>query len=114
MTLDYLVGQTLIFGIPGAQIRPQDVSHFRETHAGGLILFRHNFVSPQQIKKLIATLENTLERRLLVTIDHEGGRIVRFPKGVTHFPDNASVGQTGSPAKAGRQGKIEAVKLWNC
>ena len=92
MKLQELVGQTLVFGIPGPRLRRADVRLFKETHAGGLILYRRNYESPQQIRKLIDDLENILGRRLLVTIDHEGGRVVMFQNGVTAFPDNLAFG----------------------
>jgi beta-glucosidase-like glycosyl hydrolase len=71
MLLEELIGQTLVFGIPGPRVRAEDVRLFRETHAGGLILYRINFESSEQIRRLITDLESALGRRLLVTIDHE-------------------------------------------
>ena len=64
MTFEELIGSRLVFGIPGTTITPEIVRHFKETHAGGLILYRINFESPDQTRKLISDLENALERRL--------------------------------------------------
>ena len=69
MKLEELVGQRLVIGIFGTRITPEIVRHFQELHAGGLILYRRNFDSPVQIKKLIADLEEGLGRKLLVTTD---------------------------------------------
>jgi beta-N-acetylhexosaminidase len=88
--LNELIGRTLVFGIPGIRVRPEDVRLFKETHASGLILYRINFDTPAQVKKLISDLENALGRRLLVTVDHEGGRVVMFRKGATVFPGDRS------------------------
>lgn len=110
-TIEELIGQTLVFGIPGTRITPEDVRLFKETHAAGLILYRINFSSPSQLRRLISDLENALERRLLVTVDHEGGRVVMFGDGVTVFPDNLALGRTDRTDWAARQGRLEAREL---
>jgi beta-N-acetylhexosaminidase len=111
MTLAELVGERLVIGIPGTKITPMIVRHFQELHAGGLILYRINFVSPAQIKKLVADLEEALGRKLLVAADHEGGRVIMFRDGITVFPDNLAVGTAGKIDYARKQGEIEAKEL---
>jgi beta-N-acetylhexosaminidase len=111
MKLAELVGERLVIGIPGTRITPKIVRHFQELHAGGLILYRINFDSPPQMKKLIADLEEALGRKLLVAADHEGGRVIMFREGITVFPDNLAVGTAGKIAYAGKQGEIEAKEL---
>ncbi len=111
MKLEELVGERLVIGIPGTTITPEIVRQFQELHAGGLILYRRNFDSPQQIKKLIGDLEEALGRRLLVTADHEGGRVIMFRDGITVFPDNLAVGGAGKVDYARQQGEIEAKEL---
>ena len=111
MDLAELVGERLVIGIPGTKITPEIIRHFQELHAGGLILYRTNFDSPPQMKKLIADLEEALGRKLLVTADHEGGRVIMFRDGITVFPDNLAVGTTGKIEYARKQGEIEAKEL---
>jgi beta-N-acetylhexosaminidase len=111
MELEELVGQRLVIGIPGTRITPEIVRHFQELHAGGLILYRLNFDSPSQVKKLIADLEEALGRKLLVAADHEGGRVIMFREGVTVFPDNLALGAAGKIEYAGKQGEIEGKEL---
>jgi len=111
MKLEELVGERLVIGIPGTKITPEMVRHFQELHAGGLILYRINFETPRQIKKLIADLEEALGRKLLVMADHEGGRVIMFREGITVFPDNLAVGTAGKVAYAAQQGEIEAKEL---
>jgi len=111
MELAELVGERLVIGIPGTRITPEIVRQFRELHAGGLILYRINFDSPRQIKKLIADLEEALGRKLLVMADHEGGRVIMFRDGITVFPDNLAVGGAGNTDYARQQGEIEAKEL---
>ena len=111
MKLEELVGERLVIGIPGTKITPEIVRHFKELHAGGLILYRVNFDSPPQLKQLIADLEEALGRKLLVTADHEGGRVIMFRDGITVFPDNLAVGGAGKIDYARQQGEIEAKEL---
>jgi beta-N-acetylhexosaminidase len=111
MNLAELVGERLVIGIPGTRITPEFVAHFQELHAGGLILYRINFDSPQQIKKFIADLEEALGRKLLVTADQEGGRVIMFREGITVFPDNQALGATGNVDYARKQGEIEGREL---
>ncbi|MBL0058108.1 MAG: beta-N-acetylhexosaminidase [Elusimicrobia bacterium] len=109
--LDRLIGETLVFGIPGPRPTVEDLRLFRETHAGGLILYRINFRSPEQICGLIRGLEESLGRRLRVTVDHEGGRVVMFESGVTVFPDNLAFGVADRTDWARAQGTIEGREL---
>lgn len=111
MTLEELIGSRLVFGIPGATITPEIVRHFQETHAGGLILYRINFESPKQTRTLISDLENALGRKLLVTCDHEGGRVIMFRDGITVFPSNQAIGRTGHTPFARLQGEQEGREL---
>src|SRR5436190_23063855 len=111
MTFDELIGQRLVFGIPGTKITDEIIRHFKETHCGGLILYRINFESPDQLRKLISDLENTLERRLLVCCDHEGGRVIMFRDGVTIFPSSQAIGKTGNTQFARLQGEQEGKEL---
>jgi beta-N-acetylhexosaminidase len=111
MKLEELVGQRLVIGIPGTKITPEIVRHFQELHAGGLILYRINFETPRQLKKLITDLEEALGRKLLVMADHEGGRVIMFREGITVFPDNLAIGTAGKIEYAEKQGEIEAKEL---
>ncbi len=111
MNLTELVGERLVIGIPGTTITPAIVRHFEDLRAGGLILYRINFESPGQLKKLITDLEEALGRRLLVMADHEGGRVIMFRDGITVFPDNLAVGTAGKTEYARQQGEIEAKEL---
>ena len=44
-------------------------------------------------------------------VDHEGGRVIRFSKGGTLFPDALTVGATQQPEEVTRQGALEAQEL---
>src|SRR5919109_1267186 len=100
-----------MIGLKGPAVDDADIRLFRDTRAAGLILYRRNFESPEQLLKLLDALESALGRRLLVSTDHEGGRIVMLGRGVTIFPDNLAVGTAGEETFAYKEGLIEAREL---
>ena len=100
-----------MIGLRGPGLTDADIRLFRDTRAGGLILYRRNFESPAQILDLLGRLESALGRRLLVATDHEGGRVIMLGRGTTIFPDNLAVGMAGAEAFAHRQGLIEGREL---
>ena len=53
---------------------------------GGVILFTRNFSSVEQITQLVKEIHQLREPRLLVAVDHEGGRVQRFRDGFTSLP----------------------------
>ena len=110
-TLDSLIGARLAVGLPGPRATQDVIAQLRATCAHSLIIFRHNFTSPGQLTTLLQQLETTLERRLLVMVDHEGGRIIRFHRGMTRFPDALTQGRTQKAAAIRRQGEVEAREL---
>jgi len=111
MTLEAMVGRRLMLGLPGPDVSESDVRLFEETGAGGLILYRRNFESPERLRRMLTRLESALGRRLLVATDHEGGRIIMLGEGVTVFPDNLAAGTAGEVGFVNRQGLFEGREL---
>jgi beta-N-acetylhexosaminidase len=110
-TLEDLVGRLLVFGLVGPDLTAADVRLFRDTRAGGIMLYRRNFESPERLHAMLSGLEAAVGRRLLITTDHEGGRIIMLNRGVTIFPDGLAVGTAGETAFAERQGRIEGREM---
>jgi beta-N-acetylhexosaminidase len=111
MDLDELIGMRLAVGLPGPRATPEAIAALRATRAQSLVVFSRNFTSPEQFMSLLRELEAALGRRLLVMVDHEGGRVIRFGQGVTRFPDALTIGRTRSPEDVERQGALEAAEL---
>lgn len=53
---------------------------------GGVVLFTRNFLSSEQLQDLIFNIRSVRREPILVTVDHEGGRIQRFREGFTALP----------------------------
>ena len=111
MALEDLVGGTLAVGFHGTEPTEELVAALRRTRARSLVVFARNFISPDQFRRLLAGLERGVGRRLLVMVDHEGGRIVRFSGGVTRFPSAREAAAARDPAAIERQGLVEAQEL---
>lgn len=106
-----MVGRRLIVGLPGPDATDADLRLLSETHAGGVMLYRRNFETPERFLRFLTRLEEGLGRRLLVTTDHEGGRVIMLHAGVTIFPDNLAAAAAGEVAFVARQGLIEGREL---
>jgi len=95
-------GQVLLIGIEG-RTRPGAAARalIRELGPGGVILFADNIgTDTAALGGFIAGLQDAAAEShsglpLIVSIDHEGGTVFRFKKGVTAVPSAASVGGLG-------------------
>ncbi len=105
------IGRVFMVGIPGVSLDKDTAEFLTKLNPGGVILFSRNFESPPQFKDLIAHIKDLFDQRILVALDHEGGRIVRFNQGVTVFPGNMALGIAGNRDLAFQQGTISALEL---
>ncbi len=60
---------------------------------GGVIYFSRNYESPEQIALLSKEIHSLREPRLLIAVDHEGGRVQRFQDGFTRLPALQLIGE---------------------
>lgn len=111
MHLESLIGARLAVGIPGLEATREVIEGLRACRAQSLVLFSRNFDSPTQLAALLRGLNDALGRRLAVLVDHEGGRIIRFSRGVTRFASAQALGRARDAAAIERQGAVEADEL---
>jgi len=79
--------------IGGLTLTPQDREALKHPLVGGLLLFARNYSDPQQLKALCAELLKLKRPRLLLAVDHEGGRVQRFRVGFTRVPAMRTLGR---------------------
>ncbi|WP_458123178.1 beta-N-acetylhexosaminidase [Paenibacillus sp. Z3-2] len=102
LTLEQKVGQLFMCGFHGQHADEQITRLIREYHVGGVIYFRRNVESVNQLTRLSAELQGIAaevgELPLMISVDQEGGMVARIDKdGVTQVPGNMALGATGNP-----------------
>lgn len=83
----------VLLDLAGTELTEEEIRRLVHPLTGGIILFARNFQSRAQ---LLALTEQIREVRsdLLITVDHEGGRVQRFKTdGFTHLPAMRSLGK---------------------
>ena len=73
-----MVNGTIIIDILGTSINEDEKKLLAHPQTAGVILFRNNFASMQQLKNLTTQIRNAAQKPILITVDHEGGNIWRF------------------------------------
>ena len=67
----------LIINIDGVTLSKDEAKLLEHNLIGSVILFSHNYNNFKQLGKLITEIKNVKEN-ILISVDHEGGRIQRF------------------------------------
>jgi beta-N-acetylhexosaminidase len=97
MTSREKIGQLFMVGFMGTAVTPELASFIKEYKPGGVILFSRNLESVEQIVELTNELQRASSTSpLLISIDQEGGRVSRLPKGFTIFPPCELLGRCNS------------------
>lgn len=97
MSLEQRVGQLLILGFSGQQLRPSVRKTIDYMHPGSVILFKHNVRSLSQVAELNQKLQSyarkSLDLPLFIMVDQEGGPVARIK---THPPLPAALAMGNS------------------
>ena len=103
----------LLVDVAGTALTAEDRDLLRHPLVGGVILFTRNYVDVMQLRTLVSDIHALREPRLLVTVDHEGGRVQRFREGFTVLPPARLFGQIHDrdPKEAARLTELSAWLL---
>lgn len=81
------IGQLCIFGFDGYVLPDLMKQMIRDWNLGGVIFFKRNIESKEQVKDLIKEVKSLQKKiPLFVSVDHEGGRVFRLPPPFTQVP----------------------------
>jgi beta-N-acetylhexosaminidase len=90
--------QNIIYGLSGLELTEEERNFFKDTNPLGFILFKRNCSDPDQIKNLVTSLKDLLNREdVLILIDQEGGRVARLT--TPHFRKTLPAKNFGDLAK---------------
>jgi beta-N-acetylhexosaminidase len=110
----------VVLDIAGTALRPEDRERLTHRLTGGVILFSRNFESTTQLAELTDAIHALRTPRLLISVDHEGGRVQRFREGFTALPPMRGLGRawdrdrSAAAAIARHTGFVLAAELRAC
>ena len=92
----------VMLDVVGKELTAEDIKRLQNPLVGGVILFSRNFESPAQLKALTASIHAVRQPPLLISVDHEGGRVQRFKDGFSKIPPMREFGKVwdDNPKKA--------------
>jgi len=101
----------VLIGMDGLRPSAELLDLLVELEIGGVMLFKRNVESVEQVAALTRELQSAAGGRLLIAIDHEGGRVQRLGPPFTQLPRGADVGRAGSVDLAFALGQLAAREL---
>ena len=98
----------VVLGIEGARLTAADRERLLHPLVGGVILFSRNYEDLAQLDGLTADIRALRTPHLLVSVDHEGGRVQRFRDGFTAVPPMRTLGDLWNedPQQAQREARL--------
>ncbi len=109
------VSQLFVWGFSGTKLSRSAKEFLKKHRPAGVILFKRNIESRQQMVSLTRELRRFGGPRLLIGIDEEGGRVSRLPLDMMRFPRASFWGEvfarTKDLASIGRFGRLLGREL---
>lgn len=115
----FIVTQEQLTGFSGVVTQSGETSQnaVQQKPVGGIIYFKENLNSTEQVINMIANIQSASKLGLFISVDEEGGRVSRLTGksdlGVSQQPSMLEVGKNGTKAayKTGKQIGAEIKRL---
>jgi beta-N-acetylhexosaminidase len=106
------IGQLAVVGFAGTSLVPEIRALAREFDLGGVILFKRNVESPEQVAEVAVDAQQLArELPLWVGVDQEGGRVARLRSPLTEWPPMLALGRADDEVLATRFASAMAAEL---
>ena len=83
----------LLIGVAGTELTAQERGWLQHDAVAGVVLFKRNFASREQVVELTSAIRAATARPLLISVDQEGGRVQRFREGYADLPPLQGFGE---------------------
>ncbi|MEE2960968.1 MAG: beta-N-acetylhexosaminidase [Myxococcota bacterium] len=109
MSQEEKVGQLMMIGFPGKELNRHALKWVGERRVGGVALFGRNIKNSTQVRRYTRQLQGLAEKSgvpIFISLDQEGGNVVRIRHGAAVLPGNMALGATRSPTLAYVAGQV--------
>ena len=89
----------LMLDLDGTELSKEEKELLQHPLTGGVIFFTRNYESPEQLSILVDSIRSATKKPLLISVDHEGGRVQRFKPEFTQLPAIAKISRHDNPEK---------------
>ncbi len=89
-----MTARAFITGLAGIEVSANERAFLREAQPWGLIIFKRNVKTPEQVQEFVRAFRDTIGWEAPVLVDQEGGRVQRFgPPQWPAYPPGARYGE---------------------
>ena len=116
LSIEEKIGQMIIIGMDTNHITDRIKNMIQKYKIGGIILYRKNFSTYQDMIKLIKELNEINKENkipLFIGIDQEGGRVNRMPPEIKNLPPANKLAEIGGKAQIIKSAEIIGTLLKN-